>query len=276
MFNFNNEKLNQLVVNYINYTIDPKHDNEQQKNKLDSSLLFYQIDTRQLKNSINIVISSHITTSEQFARAGEIIDEYYTEKTPFIWYTITIDNNQAERTFFEKNGLNHLQTRTAMMMNLKIFTIKNKQLANEKFNEITDLSIFCNKKNAKLTTTPNLKIITDAELPLKDLPTSQPNPTLDQVNDLCYAVTLTKDEAPITTGILFFEATIGVIRVADSEDNSESKEKMLIHLLNKAQKANYENVGIVVIKEQVAWYQKIGFEAQDLFFNIYALHYSQE
>ncbi|WP_338956440.1 hypothetical protein [Spiroplasma endosymbiont of Polydrusus cervinus] len=146
MFNFNNEKLNQLVVNYINYTVDLKHDDEQQKNKLDSSILFYQIDTRQLKNSINAVISSHLATSEQFSRAGEIIDEYYTEKTPFIWCTITIDNNQAERTFFEKNGLNHLQTGTAMMMNLKTFTTKNKQLANEKFNEITDLSVFCNKK----------------------------------------------------------------------------------------------------------------------------------
>ncbi|WP_338956439.1 hypothetical protein [Spiroplasma endosymbiont of Polydrusus cervinus] len=132
------------------------------------------------------------------------------------------------------------------------------------------------QKNEKLTTTLNLKIITDAELPLKDLPTSQPNSTLDQVNNLCYAVTLTKDEATIATGILFFEATIGVIRVVDSEDNSEAKEKILIHLLNEAQKANYENVGIVVPQEQVAWYQKIGFEAQDLFFNTYVLHCSQE
>ncbi|WFG95973.1 transcriptional regulator [Spiroplasma citri] len=276
MFNFNSEKLNQLVVNYINYSVDPKHDNEQQKNKLDSSNFFYQIDTRQLKNSINGIISSHLATSEQFAKAGEIIDEYYSEKTPFIWCTITVDNNQAERSFFEKNGLSYLQTGIGMMIDLKKFTTKSELLKNEKFNPITDLTMVCEEKKTKLVTTANLKIISDADLPLKDLPTSQPNPTLEQVNNLCYVVTLTKDETPITTGILFFEATIAVIRITDTDDNSENKQKMLIHLLNQAKKANYQTVGIVVPDNQVAWYQKLGFEPQDLYFNTYVMHYSQE
>lgn len=275
MFNFNSEKLNQLVVNYINYSVDPKHDNEQQKNKLDSSNFFYQIDTRQLKNSINGIISSHLATSEQFAKAGEIIDEYYSEKTAFIWCTITVDNNQAERSFFEKNGLSYLQTGIGMMIDLKKFTTKSELLKNEKFNPITDLAMVCEEKKPKLVTTANLKIISDADLPLKDLPTSQPNPTLEQVNNLCYVVTLTKDETPITTGILFFEATIAVIRITDTDDNSENKQKMLIHLLNQAKKANYQTVGIVVPDNQVAWYQKIGFEPQDLYFNTYVMHYSQ-
>ncbi|AXF96695.1 GNAT family N-acetyltransferase [Spiroplasma phoeniceum] len=276
MFNFNSEKINQLVVNYINYTVDPKHDNEQQQNKLDSNNFFYQIDTRQLKKSINGVISSHLATSEQFAKAGEIIDEYYSEKTPFIWCTITVDNNQAESSFFEKNGLTYLQTGIGMMIDLKTFTAKSELLKNEKFNPITDLTMFCEEKKPKLITTTNLKIISDADLPLKDLPTSQPNPTLDQVNNLCYAVTLTKDETPMTTGILFFEATIAVIRITDNDDNSENKKKMLMHLLHQAKKANYQTVGIVVPDNQVAWYQKLGFEPQDLYFNTYVMHYSQE
>ncbi|MFU0252552.1 hypothetical protein [Spiroplasma sp. Moj] len=276
MFNFNSEKINQLVVNYINYTVDPKHDNEQQQNKLDSNNFFYQIDTRQLKNSINGVISSHLATSEQFAKAGEIIDEYYSEKTPFIWCTITVDNNQAECSFFEKNGLTYLQTGIGMMIDLKTFTAKSELLKNEKFNPITDLTMFCEEKKPKLITTTNLKIISDADLPLKDLPTSQPNPTLNQVNNLCYAVTLIKDETPMTTGILFFEATIAVIRITDNDDNSENKKKMLMHLLHQAKKANYQTVGIVVPDNQVAWYQKLGFEPQDLYFNTYVMHYSQE
>ncbi|WP_239498672.1 hypothetical protein [Spiroplasma citri] len=51
---------------------------------------------------------------------------------------------------------------------------------------------------------------------------------------------------------------------------------MLIHLLNQAKKANYQTVGIVVPDNQVAWYQKLGFEPQDLYFNTYVMHYSQE
>lgn len=140
MFNFNNEKLNQLIVSYINYNIDPKNDNDLKITKFDNNNLFYQIDTRQLKDSTNGVVSFHLTTSEQFTKAGEIIDEFYPEKTPFIWCIITIDNTQGERSFFEKSGLSHWRTGNGMLLDLATFSSTVEISENEKFITATDLN----------------------------------------------------------------------------------------------------------------------------------------
>ncbi|WP_425379637.1 hypothetical protein [Spiroplasma endosymbiont of Stenodema calcarata] len=277
MFNFNNEKLNQLVVSYINYNIDPKHEKDVQITKLDNNNSFYQIDTRKIKDSINGVISSHLATSEQFAKAGEIIDEFYVEKTPFVWCTITIDNSQGERSFFEKSGLTHLRTGNGMLMDLTSFTITTEPLENEKFITATDLEAIKEINDTKITSANNLKIINDKDLPLKDLPTPAFNDNFEQACNLCYVATLTKDDVPIVTGIIYFEAEIAVIGeiICHDDNDSNNEQKMLIHLLTQAQKANYKNVGIVTPIEKITAYQQLGFEPQDLYFNTYVMHYSK-
>ncbi|WP_338963824.1 MULTISPECIES: hypothetical protein [unclassified Spiroplasma] len=277
MFNFNNEKLNQLIVSYINYNIDPKHDNDLQITKFDNSNLFYQIDTRKLKDSTNGVVSFHLTTSEQFAKAGEIIDEFYSEKTPFIWCTITIDNTQGERSFFKKSGLNHWRTGNGMLLNLTTFSTTVELSENEKFITATDLKALKEINDTKLTSANNLKIVNDNELPLKDLPTPTSTAALDQTCNLCYVATLKKDDVPIVTGIIYFEAALAVIGEIISYDNEHpnDEKKMLNHLLNQAQKAKYQSVGIVAPIDKVPLYQELGFKPQDLYFNTYVMHYSK-
>lgn len=44
---------------------------------------FHHIDSRNSKSNLNVVISSHLITSEQFEKASEIIEQYHQIKTPF-------------------------------------------------------------------------------------------------------------------------------------------------------------------------------------------------
>ncbi len=59
MLNFNDEKLNKLVANFIHYMVDPKHDDGKQFIEIDYKNFFHHIDSRESKSNLNIVISSH-------------------------------------------------------------------------------------------------------------------------------------------------------------------------------------------------------------------------
>ncbi|AOX43775.1 hypothetical protein S100390_v1c04320 [Spiroplasma sp. NBRC 100390] len=269
MLNFNDEKLNKLVANFIHYMVDPKHDDGNQFIEIDYKNFFHHIDSRESKSNLNIVISSHLTTADQFAKAGEIIDQYHVNKTPFTWCTITVDNNQVEKSFFEKSGLQHFETALGMLIDLATFNTPNRENPDEQFQEVT----------SQTTVHDVVKVVNDAfDLSLIDLAKYQSIWELNQVQKISYLTILTKNNIPVSTGNLYFEPELAIIDDIATHSNHQKQgyaKEMLIHLLNQAKQANYQTAGLVATPDGLPLYEKLGFKTQKLYFNVYTMHYSK-
>ncbi|WP_241970129.1 bifunctional helix-turn-helix transcriptional regulator/GNAT family N-acetyltransferase [Spiroplasma poulsonii] len=249
--------------------VDPKHDEGKQFVETDYKNFFHHIDSRKSKSNLNIVISSHLATAEQFAKAGEIIDKYHINKTPFTWCTITVDNNQAEKSFFEKSGLQHFETALGMLINLSTFTINNRENQNEQFQEVTSQTIVHDV----------VKVIKSAfDLSLIDLAKYQSIWELNQAEKIIYLTILTKNNIPVSTGNLYFEPELAIIDDIATHSNHQKQgfaKEMLIHLLNQAKQANYQYAGLIATPDGLPLYKKLGFKSQKLCFNVYTMHYSK-
>lgn len=269
MLTFNNKKLDQLVANFIHYMVDPKHDNGKHLIESDYKNFFHHIDSRNSKSNLNVVISSHLITAEQFAKASEIIEQYHQAKTPFTWCTITNDNNQFEKTFFEKTGLQHFETAIGMLIDLTTFNIANRASDNEQFQEVTTETNVLNV----------VEIIKKAfDLSLIDLAKYQSIWELNQEQKISYFTTLMKNQVPVSTGNLYFESELAIIDDIATHPEHQKQgyaKEMLIHLLNQAKKANYHYAGLVATPDGLPLYKKLGFESQQLYFNVYTMHYSK-
>ncbi|WHQ36649.1 GNAT family N-acetyltransferase [Spiroplasma sp. SV19] len=267
MLNFNDQKLNKLVTNFIHYMVDPKHNEGKQIIETDYKNFFHHIDSRDSKSNLNIVISSHLTTADQFAKAGEIIDQYHADKTPFTWCTITVDNSQTEKLFFEKCGLQHFETALGMLIDLTTFITTNRAAADEQFQEVT----------TQTTVHDVVKVVKSAfDLSLIDLAKYQSIWELNQDQKISYLTILTKNNIPVSTGNLYFEPELAIIDDIATHSAHQKQgyaKEMLIHLLNKAKQANYQYAGLIATPHGLPLYQKLGFESQNLYFNVYTMHY---
>ncbi len=269
MLTFNNKKLDQLVANFIYYMVDPKHDNGNHLIESDYNNFFHHIDSRNSKSNLNVVISSHLITAKQFEKASEIIEHYHQTKKTFTWCTITNDNNQFEKTFFSKNGLKHFETAIGMLIDLTTFNIYNRAIDNEKFQEVT----------TETNVLDFVEIIKKAfDLSLIDLAKYQSIWELNQEQKISYFTILMKNKVPVSTGNLYFDSELAIIDDIATHPEYQKQgyaKEMLIHLLNQAKKENYHHVGLVATPDGLPLYKKLGFESQQLYFNVYTMHYSK-
>ncbi|WP_425380544.1 GNAT family N-acetyltransferase [Spiroplasma endosymbiont of Stenodema calcarata] len=154
-----------------------------------------------------------------------------------------------------------------MLIDLTTFTTANRTNTDEKFQEVTTQTIVHDV----------IKVIKSAfDLSLIDLAKYQSIWELNQTEKISYFTILTKNQIPVSTGNLYFEPELAIIDdIATHSDHQKQgyAKEMLIHLLKQAKQANYQYAGLVATPHGLPLYQKLGFKKQNLYFNVYTMHY---
>ncbi|AGM24980.1 GNAT family N-acetyltransferase [Spiroplasma chrysopicola] len=267
MLNFNNKKINQLIANFITYMTDPKHDNGKQKINVDQDLQIHHIDSLASKSNLNIVISSYILTPVQQEQAKKIIKQYHEANESFTWCTITEDNQQLDRDFYQQQGLEHFETAQVMLLDLNNFNMTNDLAENITFQTINSPEDVKKVKN----------VIHNAfDLALIDLAKYQSLFEINQDEKISYFTILTQDNQPATTGNLYLESELAIVDDIATHQNFQKQgfaKAMLIHLLNYAKTKGYQTVGLIATPDGFPLYKKLGFVEQEVYINVYTMNY---
>lgn len=267
MLDFKNKFEKTIVSYFIKYNVNPNPNNDGKIIDFDVENQIHHTNSLASASNLNVAVSKHLVTEKQFNKATQIIKTYQENKEPFTWVIVANDQVLKEKAFFLKNGFKHDETITTMVIDLDKFNQEDKINENEKFNEVKtseDIDKFKDiiKKSFSL-------ILIDLQK-YNGLLEMRKNKKVD------YLVYFTVDNQPVSTGNFYIEDNVVIIDdIATSPDFQRHGygKKMLYHLLTVAKSMGYKQAALIATPNGFPLYQKIGFKAIDLFFEVFELNY---
>lgn len=269
MLDFKN-KLEKTIVDYfVGYCINPHPINDGRIVDFDGKNQIHYTNSLASASNLNVAISKNLETQEQIDKALAIISEIKKNNMPFTWFIISNSKEQKEKAFFLGNGFHYSETTISMIYDLKQLDEKIELNENEKINAI-----------ASLEDVEKFRTIVKSAFPISiiDLQKYYGFYQLrkEKGSDFDYQVYLTVDGSPASSGHLFFTnglAIIDDIATSPSFQKRGLAKKMMFHLLNVAKDRGYQQVALFATESGYPLYEKIGFKAIDLFFDIYEINY---